>query len=195
MNYKAARFATLFAFCVIFEGLIQAISRKGLVMPDPLLLVALAFGASLGGRALAYLAIFEWLRAPFTKVVRHSSGAGESVEPKDKNPIIGVIGAWMSCPVCAGTWAALMMYSAWVLFPVMGRNLIYVMGAASFGSLVTRTVEALEWGGRLTWELTGHWNRRNVEEQNLVWLVRKNGNGHRATVTKEKNLMEKYLER
>lgn len=164
-TYRFARFATLIAFGLAFEALVTAASHQALAIPGPLLLVSLGFAASLGGRALAYLTIFEWLRFPFTRIEAHSSGTGESVEPKLENPVIGVIGSWLSCPVCAGTWAALLLYAVWSIWPTEGQTLIYVLGAASFGSLVTRTVEAIEWGSRLLWETTGHWNRRNKEEQ------------------------------
>ncbi|HMN10962.1 MAG TPA: DUF1360 domain-containing protein [Bellilinea sp.] len=156
---------TLFLFVIIFEVILWVTSRQSFV-PDPLLLVALAFASSLAGRAVAYMTVFEWLRAPFTEITKHSSGVGESVEPrKDRGRIIEVIGTWMCCPVCAGTWAALLLHTLYIFYPEWGQTTIYVLAAAGAGSILTRYVEAREWEGRLAWERTGFMNLYNIDNR------------------------------
>ena len=165
------RFATLVAFAALFEIAITLAVKFG-ASPQwtPQILISLAVGASLGGRAIAYLTIFEWLRYPFTEVIPHSSGAGESVEPfKDRGPIVEVIGTWMCCPVCSGTWAALGLALLYVFLPVYGELVIYVIAAGSLGSILTRAVESIEWSAHFKHEATGQLNRINkIETRQLA---------------------------
>lgn len=180
MSRRAIRFATLVAFGLVFEGCILLASHAGHPPQfDTLILVALILAASLVGRALAYLTIFEWVRHPFTRVVPHSSGAGEDVLPlkaKKNDPawkaVREVVGAWISCPICAGTWGALGLVLFYTLDPVGGKVLIFTLAAASAGSILTRLVETIEWAGHLTQELTGRHNRINKAgyDARLEWL-------------------------
>lgn len=155
------RYRTLIGIALTFEAVSLLVSRRNLFLDD-LTLVALAFAASMVGRAVAYLTVFEWLRAPFTCVAEHSSGAGEEVEPRtDRGPVIAVIGSLLSCPVCSGVWAALMLTAVYAFVPSMGRTMIYVLGAGGLAQIISRLAELLEWQTRLSWEKTGAMNRRN----------------------------------
>src|SRR5512135_2110037 len=92
-------------FCLL-EAIVFVVEQ---IKPDfsisPFQWVMLVFAGSLIGRSVSLLAIGEWLRWPFVKVVPHSSGAGEDTEPKysDWRRPIGIL---LSCPICAGTWGA-----------------------------------------------------------------------------------------
>jgi hypothetical protein len=48
--------------------------------------------------------------------------------------------------------------------PAGGKFIIYVLGAAGAGSILTRSAETIEWAGHYLHEMTGHWNRANVIE-------------------------------
>jgi hypothetical protein len=165
MSYKAARFLTLIVFGMLFEGVVFLVFHQHVPDVSWLLLVSLGLAASFGGRAVAYMTIFEWLRHPFTEVVTHSSGTGESVEAKGDDPVIGVIGSWMSCPLCAGTWVALGLFTIFTIVPTIGSAMIYILGAASFAALTTRFHEKVEWESRLAWENTGYMNRLNKAQE------------------------------
>ncbi len=123
-------------------------------------LIALPFASSMAARAIAYLDIFEWLRAPFTVITPHSSGAGNSVEPKNGS----VIGGLLSCINCAGMWSTVGLLGLYILEPALGRLMIYALGATGLGVLVTRSIETIEWKGHLAHEQAGYANRYNKGE-------------------------------
>jgi hypothetical protein len=158
---------TLLGFVVVFEIVLLVIAGFKPVF-DPVLLVSLALASSFAGSAIAYMPIFAWARAPFTHVVSHSSGAGESVEPTEKHPILNVIGMWICCPLCAGTWAGAMMVLAYAVNPDYGQVLIYILGTAGLGTVVTRHREMIEWQGRLAWEQTGMAQKQNKVIDNVL---------------------------
>lgn len=162
------RYATLIILPCILEGILFVAAHLFSVSFTTTDLIALAVASSLAGRAIAYLTVFEWLRAPFTQVVSHSSGTGESVEPGPYGGVRRVIGELLSCPICSGMWAAAMLTLFFAVDPVGGRLLIYVMAAASVGSILTRLVELLEWQKCLAWERTGQLNRQNKAEQGVL---------------------------
>ena len=171
------RTLTLIGIAITFELVSLGISRRGLSL-DGLTLVSLAFAASMAGRAVAYLTVFEWLREPFTKIAVHSSGVGESVEPRDDHgPAVAVIGSLISCPVCAGVWSAALLLTVYAFEPALGRTMIYILGAGGLAQIVTRLVELLEWQGRHTWEQTGFMNRLNKNKTEIE-LIEKRANGH-----------------
>lgn len=160
---KAIRFATLIMFAVVFEIVVTISAHLGKA-PEigALQVIVFCLGASLVGRAIAYLTIFEWLRAPFTVVVPHSSGAGEDVHPRsDKGPVIEVIGSWVSCPICAGTWGALGIVLFYSLFPEQGWIMAVVLAAGSVGSFITRSIELIEWTAHCQHETCGRLNQQN----------------------------------
>jgi len=183
-RYHAVRFATLISFAIVFE-LLSFTGSHVFRSPDwtPLLFIAFAFASSLVGRALAYLTIFEWLRFPFTKVVKHSSGAGEDVHslPADiKSPawkiIRQVVGDWISCPICAGTWGALGLAVFYSFDPSMGKFLIYVLGGAGFAMLISRLAELIEWSCHAAHEMAGKLNRQNKDARLFLAIGREFGN-------------------
>ena len=163
---------TLVTFAVIFE-MLSLTGSHVFRSPDwtPLLFVAYAFATSLVGRALAYFTIFEFVRFWFTKVVSHSSGVGEDVNPipaNQRSPVLHivreVIGVWICCPICSGVWGALGLALMYTVDPTGGRFIIFVLGAGGFAMILTRLAETIEWASRYLHEMTGHWNRVNKIE-------------------------------
>lgn len=159
-KYKLVRWATMIALFCTLEVIISQVA-KHLDNLEISVIIALPFASSLAARAIAYLEIFEWLRAMFTEVVPHSSGAGEDVHPKMSHPTIGVIGGLISCINCAGMWAAALLLGVYAFFPTFGSTMIYILAAASIGILFTRTIELVEWKAHEAHEQTGYLNRIN----------------------------------
>lgn len=109
-------------------------------------------------RTISYNAVMAWLRAPFCKVVKDSSGAGDSVEPKDGS----VVGELLACPICSGTWAALALVVTVLYLPAMGWALITVLGMAGISEAVHWRCEREEWQGRAAMEQAGSaWIEKN----------------------------------
>ena len=125
---------------------------KDMVWYDVLLL---GMGASFVGRAVAYLKIFEWVREPFCDVIPHSAGVGDTVEPKEgldgwKYALAHLI----SCPVCAGTWAALAL-------SILPQVLTYLFAASSIAWLFSYITEAVEWSKHRNWHEAGKFHKEN----------------------------------
>jgi hypothetical protein len=158
------RYISLIFLDITFGETLTILTHLKQVQLDWLLLVALIGASSLAGRALAYMGIFEWVRAPFTKVVPHSSGAGEDVEPGDHTGLRRVIAELLSCPICAGTWSALGLMCIYILMPATGRVLIFTLGAAGYGGVLSWLSESLEWTKHLARETTGAFNRYNKSQ-------------------------------
>ncbi len=89
--------------------------------------------------------VMSWLRAPFCVTAPDDCGAGLSVSPKPGS----VIGALLACPICAGTWCALVLVALYCLLPSVGTVAIVVLGAAGASELLYYTREKLSWEGRL----------------------------------------------
>lgn len=124
------------------------------VAPSPLVLVAMAFATLRLARTISYNEIFSVWREPFTEVKPDSCGAGDGVCPKGDGWKY-VIGSLIACPICSGQWAALILYSLYVLFP-FGATLIYVLAIAGVSELLHWGAEASEWIGRATRVYSGH---------------------------------------
>jgi hypothetical protein len=182
MNHKKVRFATLLMFVAIFEATIKLVAWGGTPFEiTPLLIAQMILAASFLGRAVSYFTVFEWVRAPFTEVVPHSSGAGEDVCPikagedsKWHDVVREVVGTWMSCPVCAGAWGGLGLVVLYGLWPVFGTYTLLVVSIAGAASILTRVVEMVEWSGRNHREQTGatsHVNKQLAAEMEMADLM------------------------
>ena len=147
---------TLFGFSVLF--LIETWFSQG-VQVEPFLWLQLIFAASMIGRAIAYLTIFEWLRIHFAIVVPHSSGAGEDNHPRYTEGIRGAVSELICCPVCAGTWGAAAMLMIYKLHPAFGQNLITGLSVAAGAWLLSYVTEWVEWHKHAARETTGMLNR------------------------------------
>lgn len=141
-------------------GLIAYWNRVAVVL-TPLNVVVLSLATFRMGRAVAFNEIFEWLRAPFTEVVADSSGAGDSVSPRGTG-LRRVIGGLLACPICSGTWSALILFSLVVVLPPFGMYFAYVMAFAGVSEVLHWWSEKNEWSGRNQREQAGtQWLEKN----------------------------------
>lgn len=174
MRAITARRITLFAMFLVFEMVVFLIGHFRPVKLDPFTWGLLVLASSLGGAAIAYMTIGEWIRTPVAIVVKHSSGVGYDTEPKyQAGPdyietpahygTLEAIGELICCPICAGTWFGLLLYTLYGWVPGLGISMIYVLSIGGAVRLVVRTSEAVEWVKNLLWELTGKYNRENID--------------------------------
>jgi hypothetical protein len=144
---QATKLSLIGAFVVIVGGF--ATRRLGrqeeAVRPYDLLLLGLATYRT--GRLVAFEQVAEPVRAPFTKVEPDSSGAGENVVARGQG-VRRAIGELLSCPLCAGTWAALALVIGLHVFPRPTRAFLAVMGATGIAELLNAATEALTWAGQ-----------------------------------------------
>lgn len=122
----------------------------------------LGLAASFIGRAVAYLAIFDWLRAPLTVVEAHSSGAGEDVEPRYYTGWRSALGEMICCPVCVGTHAALVLLMLVKVDRAWGLVMITALSASAVAWLVSWATEWVEWSKHQARETTGALKRTNL---------------------------------
>ncbi|MBN1220260.1 MAG: DUF1360 domain-containing protein [Anaerolineae bacterium] len=107
--------------------------------------VLLGFSTLRLGRLVAYDLVTQPYRAPFTETVPDQYGASETVVPKPSG-WRRVIGELISCPVCAGTWAAAVMVYALQVIPRPTRIFMAIMGATGVAETLNALTEALNWG-------------------------------------------------
>lgn len=103
---------------------------------------------------VSYNEVMEWLRAPFCEVRKDSCRAGDNVHPKGEG-MVRVLGALISCPVCSGQWAALILVNLYLLWQPVGLTLVYVLGFAGAYEVLHYVKEMLEWVGRAARVLSG----------------------------------------
>lgn len=108
------------------------------------------------GRAVAYNAIFEWLRMPFTITQDDSSGAGQSTNSsREKGGIISAVGDLLTCPICSGTWGAVNLMLVYAHWPAFGSIVIYALAFAGIAEIANWFCESHEWSGRNHREMAG----------------------------------------
>jgi hypothetical protein len=168
----------------VFKNLVQDWVHLSLFV---LLLGLAAFRV---GRAISYNYIFSWLRAPFVDKHPDSSGAGDSEDPKGEG-VTRVIGELLCCPICTGTWAAIVMASMYAVMPVWGMVFIVVMAASAIAEYLHWKSEADEWRGRAAREVAGtHSTRKSFE-----YALKVSGAISEAVKQSEKRLMEALAEK
>lgn len=136
----------------LFTGLLAAFapSRKN---QRPLNLTALDF-TMLGlatfrtGRMIAFDAVTAPIREPFAETVEDSSGAGMTTEAQGTGAR-KVIGELLTCPVCAGTWAAAGMVYGLRVAPGPTRLFMAILSAAGATEVITNAVDAMHWTAQL----------------------------------------------
>lgn len=154
---------TMIVLEVMFFGLAWFVGSRMPEIQGNAFYVLLALAAYRGGRAVAFNKVFEWLRTLFRcRIVTDSSGAGENVEACDEPGIIQALGELITCPICAGTWVAMMLMVIHSVSPEMGRGLIVILAAAGVAELLHWGSEFLSWGGRASREKAGsEWLEKN----------------------------------
>lgn len=151
-------------FCVLETFIFTIEQFKPEFTITPFEWMMLIFAGSLIGRSVSILAIGEWLRWPFVKVVQHSSGVGEDTEPKydDWRRPIGVL---LCCPICAGTWGVALIIALLALCEPLGRYVLYMMSAGGAAMVISRFTELLETKKYVAQEMNGLVHRHNIREQ------------------------------
>jgi hypothetical protein len=145
---KAGRYAAFILLDLTFVMIVVTLAHTRQVLAlSPFTFGELSLATLRLAHAVSYNAIFEWLRAPFTRVIKDSCGAGMNVEPAHTGAA-GVLGELLSCPLCSGTWAALALVFMLVVFPTVGNLLLHILAAAGACEVLHRLVEHLEWSGR-----------------------------------------------
>jgi len=138
---------TKLALMGLFSGLLAAFapSRKDKQLNFSALDFSMLGLASFRvGRMTAYDAVVEPLREPFTETVEDESGAGMTSEAAGSGTR-KVLGELLTCPICAGTWAAAAMVYGVRIAPGPTRLFIAIMSAAGATEVINSAVEAMHW--------------------------------------------------
>lgn len=150
---------------LVFFALVALASLRieRLLEQPPHLLAALlllgGFASFRAARTISYNGVMGWLREPFCNVVKDSSGAGDSTEAKPGS----AIGELLSCPICSGTWAALLLLDVFLYFPAFGWVLFAALGLAGMSEVLHWRAEREEWQGRAQRERAGSaWIEKNA---------------------------------
>ena len=123
-----------------------------------LFVILLGLAAFRVGRAISYNYIFSWLRAPFVDKHLDSSGAGDSEDPKGEG-ITRVMGELLCCPICTGTWGAIVMLGFYAVRPAWAMVFMAVMAASAIAEYLHWSSERDEWQGRMAREISGTENQ------------------------------------
>lgn len=89
--------------------------------------------------------VMSWARKPFCVTAPDSCGAGLSVVAKHNS----TMGELLSCPICSGTWAALVLVALYALVHPVGVMAIVVLGGAGAAEFLYFAKEQHSWQGRL----------------------------------------------
>jgi hypothetical protein len=149
---------TKLALMGLFSGLLAAVA-PGRKTQHPLNLSSLDF-AMLGlatfrmGRLTAYDLLTEPIREPFAETVEDPTGAGMTTEPQGAGAR-KVLGELLTCPICAGTWAAAGMVYGLRIAPAPTRLFMAIMSAAGATEVLNGAVEAMEWTAQAQREEAG----------------------------------------
>jgi hypothetical protein len=145
-------------FSLLYLGITYALARLFKLDIEPITLAVLFLAAYRMGRAVAFNAIFAWLRAPFTKIVPHDSGADDEAVADDRHGhgLRFTIGELLTCPICSGTWAALALIAVYLVDPAWGTILIYALGVAGAAEFLNWRSEYDQWQGRAGRAIAGH---------------------------------------
>lgn len=131
------------------------------------------------GRAVSFNMIFLWLRQAVDIVeAPDSSGQGANNQATGVG-LKYVLGELVSCPICSGTWAAMILLGLYLITPQVGQVLVYALAAAGLAEFTHWMSEAGQWLGRWGRESAGAASR--VGGASMVGIdtkgleVRKNG--------------------
>jgi hypothetical protein len=106
------------------------------------------------GRMAAYDKVFETWRIPVAETKPDSSGAGDTVVPRGAG-FQRALGELISCPVCAGTWAAAGLVYGLRIAPRFTRALLAIMSAVGAAEILNSAIEALSWTAQAAREQVG----------------------------------------
>lgn len=147
----------------VVELIFVALHPEATLSLEPWQLLALGIAAFRGGHAISFNVVFEWLRRPFCDVVRDSSGAGDSVEPKyTLEGFWATVANCIACPICTGTHVGSALLTIITLWPEFGILLTYALAVAGIAEILHFTSERDEWQSRYAREMAGSlWLEKN----------------------------------
>jgi ABC-type enterobactin transport system permease subunit len=116
------------------------------------------------GRMIAFDLVMQPFRAPFTRTVPDATGAGETVEARGAGMQLA-IGQLISCPICAGTWAAGLLVCFLFAWPGAAHVFLFVLAAIGAAEMLNAFVELLCWKSDLARARAGQIYRANAEHQ------------------------------
>lgn len=129
-------YAALLSIFSLAAGALYAASRRRWLLPSsPRELVLTGIAAFELARLVTRDAVTGALRAPFTEYVA-GAGAGEVKERPRGRGLRRAIGELVTCPYCAGPWAATALVGGMTLAPRPTRyvrSLLLVSTVATFG--------------------------------------------------------------
>lgn len=159
ISTKARKRLCMIAIEGVFFGSIVTIAVTNPITDMPWwLLVLLPLAAMRAGVTIAENEVMAWLREPFCITAPDSCGAGDSVSPKPNS----VFGSLLSCPICSGTWSALVLVGLYALLPSVGTLLILVLGTAGGAEFLYYAKENNAWSARYARVRDGRLERPSV---------------------------------
>lgn len=162
-NEKRVRTIAFIFLESTFAASIVLLSRfSQLSQVQPWFWVMTAFATMRMAHTISENAPGEWLRTPFTELTDHSSGEGQDVNPRGHG-LQHLIGELLSCPICSGTWSALMLTAVYLLSPSVGSVLIFVLSVAGASEIMHFIKQFFEWQGYASRHVTGLYNKANIE--------------------------------
>ena len=142
---------------LLFVALAAFVGHQLPDIPGGWFYVLLGLAAFRGGRAVAFNSVFEWLRVALRcRLVADGSGAGDNWEACEEPGFWHTLGELVCCPICSGTWVAMMLLVANAAHPDLGKGLIVCLAAAGVAELLHWGSEFLSWSGRNAREDVGH---------------------------------------
>ncbi len=141
---KHKRLALLAAGVAFALGL-GLIALRGVPDMPWYVLLALPLAVMRAAVTISENEVMSWLREPFCVTAPDDCGAGDSVNPKPGS----VIGMMISCPICTGTWCALLLVGLYSFVPSAGTAAILVLGAAGGSEWLYYAKERNAWSARL----------------------------------------------
>lgn len=96
------------------------------------------------GRMLAFELVMEPVRSLFAVTMVHAD-AGMTTEPRYLSGWRMSIGQLLTCPICAGTWSALVLIAGLIFLPGVFNLLIKLLSVVSVAELSHELIESLCW--------------------------------------------------
>jgi hypothetical protein len=158
-----SRKMTLFGFTALFVA--ETLLAQGVEL-SIFQWIMLSLSASMIGRTVAYLGVFDWVRFLLVKEVPHSSGAGADNHPKYSSGPLAAIGELMCCPVCSGTWGGMALIVVFKYFPSWGNTLMTAFSVAALAWFASFATQLVEWKTNEARENTGNLNYLNKVQRN-----------------------------
>ncbi|MFD1735354.1 DUF1360 domain-containing protein [Bacillus salitolerans] len=104
---------------------------------------------SLGSFRLTRLVVFDeitsFIRSPFHEEIEEMDEDGTtSTYIKIKGSgIRGWFGELLSCHWCTGVWSALLLYTLWMYWPLVGQPLVLVLAIAGCAAIIETIISKL----------------------------------------------------